>query len=66
MDRKFNPRKYGMMTCPLCNGHGHIHYSADVRVCQNCGGFGFVRIEVETFDQKGNPIASGGSKVVKE
>ena len=59
MDKKFNPKKYGMMVCPLCNGYGHIHSPRDVRVCQNCGGFGFIREEIESFDQEGKPIASG-------
>ncbi len=65
MDRKFNPKKFGMMACPLCDGCGHIHYPDDVRVCQNCGGFGFIREKIETLGEKGNPTESSGGKVVK-
>ena len=52
MDKKFNPKKYGMMVYPLCDGHGHIRSLGDFRVCQNCGGFGFIREEGKSFDQK--------------
>ena len=42
MDKKFNPEKFGMMVCPVCDGYGRIGYPDDVKVCQNCGGFGFI------------------------
>jgi hypothetical protein len=29
----------------------------DVRGCQNCGGFGFIKKEGETFDLKDKPIS---------
>jgi len=32
-----------MMVCSVCKGYGRIRYPDDVKVCQNCGGFGFVR-----------------------
>ena len=63
MDKKFNPEKYEMTVCPICEGYGRISYSDGAQVCQNCGGFGFVKKEGKTFDQKGNRIsatASGG------
>ena len=45
MDKKFNPEKFGMMICPLCDGYGRIRFPDDVKVCQNCGGFGLTRKE---------------------
>ena len=45
MGRKFSLRKYGMMVCSVCKGYGRILYPDDVKVCQNCGGFGFIRKE---------------------
>jgi DnaJ-class molecular chaperone len=60
MDRKFSPEKYGMMICPVCNGGGRIWSPDEVRVCQNCGGFGFIREEGKSSDQEDEPIDSGG------
>jgi len=37
----FIPEKYGMVTCPSCNGHGYIQKSKRQR-CPECGGFGFI------------------------
>lgn len=48
MDKKFMPEKYGMMACPICDGQGRIYSPDDVKVCQNCGGFRFIRKERET------------------
>jgi len=42
MDKKFNPEKYGMMVCPVCDRYSRIHCPDDAKVCQNCGGFGFI------------------------
>ena len=65
MQRKFHPEKYGVEVCLVCDGYGRIHSfnDVDVKVCQNCGGFGFIKKEGTNFDQKGNPVsitASGG------
>ncbi len=60
MYKKFNPKKYGMMVYPFCYGYGRIRSSGNVRVCENCAGFGFIRGEVEGFDQEGKPIAPVG------
>jgi DnaJ-class molecular chaperone len=49
MEKKFAPEKYAMMACPVCNGQGWIFSPDDVKVCQNCGGFGFVRKESKTY-----------------
>jgi len=45
MVKEFDPEKCGMMVCPVCKGYGRILYPDDVKVCQNCGGFGFIRKE---------------------
>ena len=65
MERKFSPEKYGMAVCPVCYGYARIHSpnDVDVKVYQNCGGFGFIRKEGKRFDRKDNPVlitASGG------
>jgi DnaJ-class molecular chaperone len=53
MDKKFKPEKHRMMLCPVCDGYGRIRcYLDDVKVCQNCGGFGFIRGEGKTFNHK--------------
>ena len=49
MDKKFMPEKYGMKFCPDCEGRGRICSPADVKVCKNCGGFGFIRKEREIY-----------------
>jgi hypothetical protein len=69
MEKKFNPEKYGMMVCSVCAGGGRIRNPDDVKICQNCGGFGFVRKEGRTSDQKGKPIPipfQADSRVVEE
>jgi DnaJ-class molecular chaperone len=49
MEVRLAPEKYGMMYCPDCDGQGRICSPDDVKVCQHCGGFGFVREERETY-----------------
>jgi len=64
MHEKFNPEKYEMTVCPICEGCGRISFSDDAQVFQHCGGFGFLRKQGKTFGQKGNRIsatASGGT-----
>ena len=34
MDKKFSPKKYGMIVCPVCDEYGHIRPPNDVRVCE--------------------------------
>jgi DnaJ-class molecular chaperone len=58
MNKKFNPEKYGMMVWPVCAGHGRIRNPDDVKVCQNCGGFGFIRKEGKTFGRKDRQIST--------
>jgi len=45
MDKELNSEKYGMVVCPVCDGCGHIRSPGDVKVCQDCGAFGFIRKE---------------------
>ena len=40
----FNPEKYGMVSCPSCDGHGYIQ-NPERQCCPNCEGFGFVKKE---------------------
>jgi len=58
MNKKFNPEKYGMVACPVCNGYGRIRFPHHVTVCQNCGGFGFIKKKGEVFDLKDKPIST--------
>ena len=59
MDKKFMPEKYGMKFCPVCEGRGRTGSPDDVKVCKNCGGFGFIRKERETYvPLKMDPILS--------
>ena len=54
MDKKFNPEEYGMIICPDCNSAGYVQYP-ERQCCPKCGGFGFIRKEGNTFDQKEKP-----------
>ncbi len=58
MAKKFDPEKYGMLLCPICDGHGRIQFLNHVAVCQNCGGFGFIKKEGETFDLRDGLIST--------
>ncbi len=50
MGKKFNPKKYGMVACPACSEYGRIRSPDGVRICQNCGGFGFIKGEGRSSD----------------
>jgi DnaJ-class molecular chaperone len=60
MNKNFNPQRYGMVVCPLCNGKGFLimdNEKRDVsvrRVCVKCGGFGAIKKEEEVFKSLGN------------
>jgi hypothetical protein len=54
MDKKFGPEKYGLMICPACEEYGRICYPDDTKVCQNCGGFGFIRKDGKLLVKKTN------------
>ena len=46
IDKTFNPEKYGMTFCPLCQGDGKVgNTSEGLEVCKECGGFGLIRKE---------------------
>ncbi len=38
----FNPTKYGMEFCDICNGDGYVHYYPERQTCPKCGGFGLL------------------------
>jgi len=47
----FNPKRYGMVLCPRCNGRGKIFKDPkEFNVCMVCGGFGAIK------PPKGEPI----------
>jgi DnaJ-class molecular chaperone len=60
MNKDFNPRRYGMVTYPLCNGTGLLimdteKMSLSARtVCVKCGGFGAIKKEEEIFKSPSN------------
>jgi DnaJ-class molecular chaperone len=44
--KRFNPEKYKMIFCPFCRGRGKSSNEDEgVRVCSQCGGFGWVKKE---------------------
>jgi len=44
--KSFNPGKYMMACCPYCRGIGRsFNKDAKVKVCSQCGGFGWVKKE---------------------
>ena len=46
MDEAFDPEKYNMVFCPVCNGRGRLpKQPKGFDVCGKCGGFGFVKNE---------------------
>ena len=51
----FDPGKYGMIYCPVCEGSGKLFNEVEERVvCKICGGFGFIKKEEESnFDDHG-------------
>ncbi len=50
--KKFDPKKYGMVLCPSCEGKGYIQ-NGKRRPCPNCGGFGYITKEQAQEDLKG-------------
>jgi len=46
MDKTFNPEKYNMAFCPLCEGKGKLPRTPNsFDVCKECGGFGLIKKE---------------------
>ncbi len=55
MGRAFDPEKYNMAFCPLCNGNGKLPGKSDGQhVCKECGGFGLIKKEAGVFDEVEN------------
>ena len=48
MGKTFDPEKYGMTFCPLCQGDGKLAKPHEgFEVCKECGGFGLIKKEGE-------------------
>jgi len=48
LNKHLNPEKYKMSCCPYCNGTGRLsNVDKVVKVCSQCGGFGWVKKEEE-------------------
>jgi hypothetical protein len=48
LHKDFNPDKYKMACCPSCGGTGKsTNVGGKVKVCSQCGGFGWVRKKKE-------------------
>jgi len=46
MDKTFDPEKYKMTFCPLCEGNGKLPKPPEgFEVCKECGGFGLIEKE---------------------
>ena len=46
LPKSFNPKKYKMISCPSCRGTGKSSDGdEEVKVCSQCGGFGWVKKE---------------------
>ena len=44
MGKIFNPEKYNMIFCPLCEGKGKLLMKpSGFNVCKECGGFGLIK-----------------------
>ena len=57
MRKTFNPEKYNMAFCPVCNGKGKLPTnSGGFDVCKECGGFGAIKKGPET--EEGGDISS--------
>lgn len=54
MGRRFDPKRYGMIHCPACNGAGKLFNGVEGKaVCKICGGFGFImKQEENNFDEQ--------------
>jgi len=49
MGNTFDPEKYRMTFCPLCQGDGKLAETPErFEVCKECGGFGLIKKEEVT------------------
>ena len=52
MMRTFDPKKYDLVFCPICNGNGEVPEDpGGVKVCANCGGFGLIKAACNLSEQ---------------
>jgi hypothetical protein len=52
MDETFNPEKYNMALCPLCEGKGKLPRNPNgFEVWNECEGFGFIKKESEILGE---------------
>jgi len=59
MNKKtFDPKKYGMVICPWCNGDGYTR-NPNRQCCPKCGGFGLIKNEPKE-DMNTSPIIGDG------
>ena len=50
MVKTFNPDKFNMALCPICNGKGKLPKNPNgFDACRRCGGFGLIKKESEIF-----------------
>jgi DnaJ-class molecular chaperone len=55
MGKTFNPQKYNMVFCSVCNGKGKLRKNPyEFDVCKECGGFGLIKNEMGTFEEVKN------------
>jgi DnaJ-class molecular chaperone len=46
VETPYGPEKYGLVICPECHGTGKLPKNPKgVKVCEKCGGFGFIKNE---------------------
>ena len=54
MDKTFDPEKYEMTFCPLCQGDGKLVKTPEgFEVCKECGSFGLIKKEWVTLYRHG-------------
>jgi len=55
MGKTFDPEKYNLVFCPVCNGKGKLPKDPDeFDVCKECGGFGLIKKEKEMLKEAEN------------
>ena len=56
MRKTFNPEKYNLVWCPVCNGTGKLPKNpGGSDVCKECGGFGAIKKNLKLRKEM-NPV----------